>query len=322
MQHTSVVVTHMRKTLLLLILLTSYTFCFAQNITAYTESNSDLAENKLWGISVDQKGNKWIGTSEFGLQKFDGEKFTTFDKNNSIIKGGFISPMFTDSKGNLWISYSKPYGLVKFDGDKWTTFSAKEIKLSRLSIIDIVEDKKGNIYFGGASGITKFNGETWEKITLPMNGVTVRALDVSSDGEIAVGHNSGLLIKIDGEWKSYTDKSSELQLSVVRAVKYIGTKLFIGYGGGGGNGGFSILKKNKWKHYNKSNSNIPDHMVRVIKEDSNGVLWMATNDGVIRFENGKIEPIYLREKINSILDIEIEDDKVWVATFFGLFEIE
>tara|TARA_R110000744_G_scaffold380233_1_gene500359 strand:+ start:5769 stop:6707 length:939 start_codon:yes stop_codon:yes gene_type:complete len=312
----------MKQTFLLLILLFCYPFCIAQNITAFTESNSDLAEDKLWGISVDKNGNKWIGTSEFGLQKFDGEKWTTFDKNNSEIKGGFISPIFTDSKGNLWLSYSKPDGLVKFDGEKWTTFNAKEIKLSRISIIDIVEDKDGNIYFGGGSGITKYNGNIWEKIPLPIKGVTVRALDVSNDGELAVGHNSGLLIKANGEWKSYTDKSSELQLSVVRAVKYVDNKLYIGYGGGSGNGGFSILKKNKWTHYNKSNSNIPNHMVRVIKEDSNGVLWMATNDGVIRFEKGKIKTIYLREKINSILDIEIENDKVWVATFFGLFKIE
>tara|TARA_R110000744_G_scaffold11112_2_gene34035 strand:- start:59 stop:997 length:939 start_codon:yes stop_codon:yes gene_type:complete len=312
----------MKQTFLLLILLISYPFCFAQNITKYTESNSDLAENKLWGISVDKKGNKWIGTSEFGLQKFDGKRFSTYDKNNSIIKGGFISPLFTDSKGNLWVSLSKPYGLVKFDGNEWTSYSANEIKLSRISIIDIVEDKDGVIYFGGASGITKYDGHTWEKISLPMKGVTVRALDVSDNGEIAVGHNSGLLTKTNGEWKSYTDKSSELQLSVVRAVKYVGNKLYIGYGGGSGNGGFSILKKNKWTHFNKSNSNIPNHMVRVIKEDSNGVLWMATNDGVIRFEKGKIKPIYLRKKINSILDIEIENDKVWVATFFGLFKIE
>ena len=312
----------MKKAFLLITLLISSPYCFAQNITAYTESNSGLSENKLWGISIDKKGNKWIGTSKSGLQKFDGENFSTFDKNNSIIKGGYISPMFTDSKGNLWLSCSRPDRLIKYDGDKWKAFNAEEIKLSRVSIIDIVEDKNGDIYFGGGSGITKYNGHIWEKIPLPMKGVTVRALDVSSNGNIAVGHNSGLLIKINEEWKSYTEKNSELQLSVVRAVKFVGNKLYIGYGGGSGNGGFSILKKRKWTHYNKSNSNIPNHMVRVIKEDYKGVLWMATNDGVIKFENGEITPIYLRDKINSILDIEIENDKVWIATFFGLYKIE
>lgn len=300
------------------------TISFSQSAELFDTNNSKITDNDLWEVSVDEKGKLYLGTVKFGLITFENGEFKNLNKDNSDIKGDAVTPIFTDSNGNIWLNYSKPKSeIAKFDGTKWTIFTTKEIPTSNISVIDFMEDKDGNIYFGGGNGFYKYNGVSWSKMKLPKNGLTIRAMDINENGDIAIGHNSGLEIYSNDKWKSYDDESSELQLSVVRAVKYIDGRLFVGYGGGYGNGGLSIIENGTWKHYNKTNSKIPDHMVRDIEIDQNGTIWMATNNGMIKMVDDKIEPIYFREGRykNTILDIAIEGNTVWVATNFGLIKI-
>jgi len=297
---------------------------FSQNAELFDTNNSNITDNDLWEVSVDKNGNKYLGTIKFGLITFENGEFKNLNKDNSVIKGDAVTPIFRDSKGNIWLNYTKPNSeIAKFDGMEWTIYTKKDIPVSDISVIDFIEDTEGNIYFGGGNGVFKYNGVSWSQVQIPEKGITVRAMDINKNGEIAIGHNSGLLIYSNGKWKSYDDENSELQLAVVRAVKYIDNKLFIGYGGGMGNGGLSIIENGKWTHFNKTNSKIPDHMVRDIEVDNNGTIWMATNNGMIKMINNEIEPIYFREGMykNTILDIATEGNIIWVATNFGLIKI-
>lgn len=313
-----------RKLLGLAILLLSQVV-YGQQAELLDNANSDLIDDDLLSVSIDKNGNKWIGTSKFGLVKYTNSSFETLNKKNSKIKGNYISPIFTDSKGNVWVSYSKPEnGLAKFDGEKWITYSSKEVGVTNLSIITVTEDSTGKIYFGGSNGVFVYS-DGWSIHELPKGNFIVRAMDVSKDGSIAIGHNNGLLLLKKGKWDNLNKENSELRLGTVRAVKFLDNdKLVVGYGGGFGDGGFSIIENKKWKHYNKTNSKVPDHMVRDIEIDQSGTLWMATNNGVIKMEEKKVTPILFREGMykNVILDIAIENDTIWIATNFGLIKMK
>lgn len=289
----------------------------------YSSENSELPENDIKSILVESKSNKkYIGTSKFGLSVFDNSNFETLKE----IKGEYIGPIYQDKIGNFWITTSNPEELylIKTDGkiEKIESKILKDIN----GIIAIAEDKNGNLYFGG-NGLVKFDGKNWNKIKLPSKSITIRALDISSTNEIAIGHNEGLIIGSDNKWQSYSEETDKLQLSVVRAVKFItSTKLIIGYGGGFGNGGFSVKENDHWKHYNKSNSKISDHMVRDIEIDGNNTAWMATNNGLIKFtENEELTSILFRDGMykNTILDINIDNENtLWIATNFGLIQFK
>lgn len=297
---------------------------FSQTTEFLDTHNSKITDNDLWEVTVDNNGKLYLGTVKFGLITYGNGEFKNENKDNSVIKGDAVTPIFKDSKGNIWLNYSKPNSeIAKFNGTEWTIYTTKEIPVSNISVIDFAEDKEGNIYFGGGNGIFKFNGVSWSKVDVPKKGITVRAMDINENGDIAIGHNRGLIIYSNGEWEILDDENSELQLSVVRAVKYFAGKLFVGYGGGMGNGGLSIIENGKWTHFNKSNSKIPDHMVRDIEVDENGTIWMATNNGLIKMIGDKIEPIYFREGMykNTILDISTQENIVWIATNFGLIKI-
>lgn len=98
----------MKKSIFLFLSILYFQVSFSQTVKLYSKSNSKIPENELWSIAVDKTGNKWIGTSNFGLLKYDGKIFHSFNKTNSPIKGSFISPIFVDSNGNVWINYSRP----------------------------------------------------------------------------------------------------------------------------------------------------------------------------------------------------------------------
>ena len=300
-------------------------FLFCQKATIFDKSTSELLnDDDIQSIAVDKNNNKWIGTSKNGLILFNNTDYIPFKKETfNEIKGDYITPIFIDTKNRIWITYSTPQdGITMLDGSTWYNFSEKE--LGNISIISISEDKNGKIYFAGVNGVVTYDGKKWTKLELPKGEYTVRSININSNNDIAIGHNEGLLVYQNKKWTSYTEENSELRLSTVRAVKFIENKLFIGYGGGFGDGGFSILLENKWTHYNKTNSNLSDHMVRDIEIDSKGNIWMATNFGLIKFHDNVITPIFFNKGkyTNVIKDIFIQDEIIWLATNIGLIKLE
>ena len=297
---------------------------FGQEVEFISVDNSELPENNIWSIEVDRNGTKWIGTATSGLIRYKNGKFQIYNDSTSIFKGSYISPIFSDSNNKLWVSASKPDALYCIENNKVTKIE-NEILKSLGGVIAIIENENGIIYFGGSSGVVKFENNKWSKIKLPIRGVTVRTLAVSKSGQIAIGHNTGLLIGKEGEFKVYEENENELQLSVIRGLKYINEdKLIIGYGGGFGNGGFSIKEGDKWTHYNRENARIANHMVRDIEVDMDGIYWLATNEGLTYFKEGKVDTIFFREgrMKNTIMDIAIDENKVWIATNFGVIQIK
>lgn len=288
-----------------------------------TKQNTKLPENDIYSVTVDKDGNKWFGTATAGLVKYKDDILKIYTLENSIIKGNHISPLFTDSDGTLWISASKPNGLFTVKKDVITEIKNKLIQ-DLDGVTSIAQNSLGHLYFGGINGVVKYDGKNWSKIKLPLSNIIVRAIDISPNNTIAIGHNDGLIIGTEKKWEIFNEEKDKLQLSVVRGLKFISNeKLIIGYGGGMGNGGFSIKDGEKWKHYNKSNSKISDHMIRDIEKDKKGNYWMASNNGLTKLaSNGEIKSILFREGMyrNTILDISTENNTIWIATNFGVIE--
>ncbi len=62
-----------------------------------------LPQNAVRTFVCTPDGYLWLGTQE-GLVRFDGIRFTVYDKNNvSAFSGNFINTLYVDRGGNLWI---------------------------------------------------------------------------------------------------------------------------------------------------------------------------------------------------------------------------
>lgn len=81
-------------------------------------TSDKLSSSLITCICQDKYGYIWIGT-EYGLNKFDGYRFTNYlhqDKDTTSITDNIVSTFLSDKAGNLWIGCSK--GLVKYDYHK------------------------------------------------------------------------------------------------------------------------------------------------------------------------------------------------------------
>lgn len=137
-----------------------------------------LCDNSISNLLIDRKGDFWIGTWG-GVCKFNGSSFTNFTLPIPTIKTSlnedtknWITQVFEDSKGNIWISRDG-YGACKYDGETFTHVTKMD-GLASNNVQDIQEDEQGAIWFGsrvaekdhpnpekryGSGGLVKYDGE-------------------------------------------------------------------------------------------------------------------------------------------------------------------
>ncbi|WP_195986678.1 sensor histidine kinase [Clostridium sp. D53t1_180928_C8] len=119
---------------------------------------------ELLNIYIDKDGLVWIAESsglysidsEFNIKSYDEEFF----KNN--IKDKYVSTVFQDSKGIMWIGLGVNGGLLKYNRETGIIKQYKNIEddknsLSYNSVKDINEDSKGNIWIATNYGLNKYN---------------------------------------------------------------------------------------------------------------------------------------------------------------------
>ena len=101
-------------------------------------------------------------------------QFTFISKLYSLITIILIAPVYSQAvtSSDGVIPKITHYGRNDFhaDGQFWA----------------MTEDKNGNLYFGNNDGVLVFDGERWQKVTLP-NHSTVRSLITSKDGVVHAG---------------------------------------------------------------------------------------------------------------------------------------
>ena len=86
-------------------------------------TENGLPQNTVHAIAQTRDGYIWIGTEE-GLARFDGVKFTIFDKQNTPeLKSNYIRTLLADRQGALWIGTAQ--GLVRMLNGRFTVFTRR-----------------------------------------------------------------------------------------------------------------------------------------------------------------------------------------------------
>src|SRR5258706_2485776 len=96
-------------------------FQFSQQIWL---TETGLPQNTVHRITQGKDGYIWIATEE-GLARFDGIKFTVFDKQNTPqLPSNNIRVVLEDRRGDLWIGTAD--GLVQMRQGKFTTYTTQQ----------------------------------------------------------------------------------------------------------------------------------------------------------------------------------------------------
>lgn len=121
---------------------------WADNGILYTSGK--LSSSLINCITQDKYGFIWVGT-EYGLNKFDGYRFTNFlhdDNDTASVNDNIISSFLVDKKGNLWIGSAK--GLMKYDYQNSNFKHYRFADGRQPRIYSIIESHQGDILLGTA----------------------------------------------------------------------------------------------------------------------------------------------------------------------------
>lgn len=265
-----------------------------------TNPNS-VSSNFIWSVLEDREGDIWIGTNDKGLNRYSPETglFTFYDHQPSdpgSLSHSSVREIFQDSDGSIWVG-TDGGGLNRFidENGQFEHFRFNPDdpnSLSNNSVRVIMEDHSGYLWIGTRVGLNRFDRET---------GRFERFLH-SEDDTTSLSNNF-IYSAI------YEDRKGSL---------WIGT-----YGGG-------LNKMNPAETTFISFLNDPEdpfsisnNVVFSIVEDSAGMFWFGTNDGLNRFDPGQNK--FIRFGKNEGLPNEViygilpdQNNNLWLSTNLGL----
>jgi ligand-binding sensor domain-containing protein len=224
-------------------------------------------------ILVDRDGVLWIGHWGGLVSLKDGE-WETYTESD-ILPAGPVKSLYEDDNGVLWIGTEN--GVVRFDGVEWRHFSTEDGL--ELDVIDVIfQDRDGVFWFGSASltkgGLSRYDGESWQTYTvkegLAHNSVNDIIQDRSGALWIATGFGgAGGANKLEnGQWTTLTKKDG-LDGNLWFGSEYDGVAVNV-------SGDWKVLTPQV---------GLAGWEVLEIVQDSDGVIWIATENGVSRIES-------------------------------------
>ncbi|MFH1319104.1 MAG: two-component regulator propeller domain-containing protein [Bacteroidota bacterium] len=298
----------------------------------YNSYNSMLPNNNVLSITIDEEGNKWIGT-DFGLTRFDGKNWIVYNKKNCRMNDTSVRSIAIDPSGDIWtatpedgapkllisessIMYNSGLPFYKytiedrtFNPDKisslakWIFYRMRNSPLPSNSVKTIHVDDSGTKWFGTDQGLVKLSSTSWGS-----------------------GSEGGL------KWLVYDTINSGLPCNIINSItsdQY--GNLWIGTFGGG------LVKYDGtfWTVYNIRNSGLPDDYIISIAIDQKDNIWIGTySGGLAKFEGTNLPKesrgwvVYKTSNSgipdNNVISIAIDNDgSVWTGSFdSGLAQLD
>lgn len=124
---------------------------------------------------------------------------------------------------------------------------------------------------------------------------------------------------LDTAWQNYTTANSKLPKNFVSDIEVQNDVLWVATWGGG----LVKIKDSVWTVYTEKNSGLPSNLINHITFDNNGVMWLATDGDITRFDGVNWRVIKLPASENIALTIEADAlNRIWVGTYDqGLFQL-
>jgi ligand-binding sensor domain-containing protein/AraC-like DNA-binding protein len=277
-----------------------------------------LPSNMILAVTQCQQGYIWMASYE-GLIRFDGVKFTIFNKiNTPEFKSDIILTILESKNGDLWIGTSD--GLLKLSNGKFSLYTTGD-GLPDTLIRALCEDKNGDLWIGTArGGVTRLKDGIFRtySVTDGLSDNSVQAICQDHEGNIWIGTRNGGLNRFkDDVFSVYTMKDG-LTSNFVFSL-YVDPQGIVRIGTGGG--GINVIKNGKIFKFPPPGSNeqkLEKQFIHGLCEDRQGNLWIGTKgSGLFRWRDNVLSNDSLKSSmgINLIRGIyEDREGNLWVGT--------
>ncbi len=293
-----------------------------EQVQLSTLSNNNRLQNTaaILSVYVDDTDLLWVGTAKSGVA-FWGENIYKFAATNN----GDITAMAQDAEGRMWYGTSDD-GIIDYNG-----------QLASMKVTAMIYTNDSSLWVGSKqNGLTRIkNGHVQIYSTGDNNKKTliddhVNALAQDKTGNLWIATDGGVQVynlKM-GTFSNYTKESGKLKVNTVTSLFYAQNhKMLIGT-----SEGLTIMtiSNSESKHLTGNSTNMKrftNNYVTQVFEDSRGLIWVGTREGV-NILNPETDALdYLTEKQGGLCNNNVcgiaEDPShnIWITTSNGVSRV-
>jgi ligand-binding sensor domain-containing protein/signal transduction histidine kinase len=292
----------------------------ADGLDGYTrhvwQAPDGLPEQTVQAFAQTSDGYLWIGTTG-GLLRFDGARFTLFDRQNTpSLRENSVFCLMVSRDGALWIG-TEGGGLVQYQHGQFRSWTTRE-GLSNDFVRALAQDANGAIWAGTDNGLLRLNGSRFERVdgNPRIPALAVHAIHQDRDGHLWVGGSK--LLRLDGDTAiEYTLQGEPSQNRVKSILQTQDGAIWVGTVSGlnrmlPADTGFERVKG-------------VNGTVRVLRQTPDGVLWIGTiGQGAFQYSEGKLTQIFAPALLpsNTVLNFfEDAEKNFWIGTQTGMLRL-
>ncbi len=278
---------------------------------------SFASDNDIRGILYDKQKRLWLGVKNGKLYILKDNKVVPNLFLNSPQNGlGAVYAIMEDHNRNVWLG-TKAKGLWKatpVDGSagrynltNFTLDSSKVNNINSNQIYSVIQDRQKRIWIGSFDRGLSLVSQEGDKVKFLHTGPyfkhypkslfnKVRHLALDGNGRIWIGTTGGLLVLDPARgyrYKSYTKLPNNRQSIGNNDIQYIyrdaKNRMWLCTSGGGLNLaiGQDPMKSLSFKHFTIRDG-LPSDYLLSCAEDKAGGLWLATQNGLSRFDMSRL----------------------------------
>jgi len=283
-----------------------------------------LPQNGVYSLHQTRDGFLWFGSQE-GLVRFDGVRFTVFDRNNTKeMTRTWVFRLLEDTDGNLWFAYPSREGGAAFYRDG--VFHAVGMK-------DGLRDNTVRYLYQTRDSSLWFNHFPWG-ITRRQHGVlsaygraqglpsdTVWALSDDSHGNFWFDTPEGM-VRSGPDGNTLYSKASGMPTNRVWWLAHRGNCIFEDSGGAiwmPTDSGLVRLADGALRTFTTKDG-LLDNRILGIDEDKSGTLRLISKSGITTIANGTVRAFRPPVPFDIVNDfLSDADNSLWVASLHGLW---
>ncbi|WP_455199315.1 ligand-binding sensor domain-containing protein [Kaarinaea lacus] len=267
-----------------------------------------LANEYVFGMHVDKKGNRWFGTNGGGISRFSANReWKTYFPMHGLADY-WVYSFAEQSDGTLWIGTWA--GLSRFDPDKGI-FHTYLDELVNEWVYGLDVDAKDRVWIGTEGGINMFDGTNWKTWTHKdgLGATNEQNLPISDNTGLGTRSRHDLSVMADGQQTFNPNYVFDLIVAQDDTI-WAGT-----WGGG-----VAHFDGSSWTNYTVKNG-LAGNIVYSVAQDEMGGLWFGTNGGLSHFDGTSWTGYTRTEGLldNNIYAIQpAPGGKIWVGARSGV----
>lgn len=171
------------------------------HLNVWTVENG-LPQNVIRGIAQTPDGYLWIATLD-GLARFDGVRFTVFNKSNTAgIASNRFGAMVEDKNGDLWLA-NESQNLTRYHRGSFHTYGPED-GIPANSVRGLAKDDAGNLWMLSEESIVKWSNTPGDLVDIRPENLRLHYEPLYWGNAGFWGQDeSGLHIFSQGHFKSY-----------------------------------------------------------------------------------------------------------------------